>query len=354
MAREGGGAMAMDAFLTPDDRSTLLERLAGWIGDYRAGEIERPDAGHVARWVGQFDPAERDAVLAETAYALGQFYYPRRAVEGWLDRLIDDPGFAGADPSNFWRSVGFLKLQRRSRSQHQMLELLNQCLRRRLGFEAGRSAPANGVFLYLDDGIFSGNQVRWDLRNWMLTGGMRGVTVRIVAVGVHRSGHQWADQGIASLARDRQIRVEWWSLREIEDRRSHLSRSEVLRPTFLPDDEYVASWRAHFEKRGGRFVPRPAGGPERVGPFSSEAGRQMLEQAFLRKGAFIFALPQSPDPDMRPLGYSRFASVGFGTLFTTWRNCPNNAPLVLWWGDPFQGHPLDLWYPLLPRRIRGV
>ena len=35
-------------------------------------------------------------------------------------------------------------------------------------------------------------------------------------------------------------------------------------------------------------------------------------------------------------------SLGFGSLVVTFRNCPNNAPLALWAGDP--------WYPLFPRR----
>ncbi len=34
-------------------------------------------------------------------------------------------------------------------------------------------------------------------------------------------------------------------------------------------------------------------------------------------------------------------TLGFGSLVVTFRNCPNNAPLALWVGDP--------WYPLFPR-----
>src|SRR5205823_14973302 len=43
-----------------------------------------------------------------------------------------------------------------------------------------------------------------------------------------------------------------------------------------------------------------------------------------------------------PLGYDVFKCVGFGSLLVTYRNCPNNCPLVLWAGDP--------WFPLSPRK----
>ena len=60
---------------------------------------------------------------------------------------------------------------------------------------------------------------------------------------------------------------------------------------------------------------------------------------------------QNPNPIMRPLGFSSFG-VGFGSTIVTYRNCPNNAPLALWWGDPnaHHNHPFSRWYPLLQRR----
>ena len=43
----------------------------------------------------------------------------------------------------------------------------------------------------------------------------------------------------------------------------------------------------------------------------------------------------------RPLGNSLLETLGFGSLIVTFRNCPNNAPLPLWVGNP--------WHPLFPR-----
>jgi hypothetical protein len=44
----------------------------------------------------------------------------------------------------------------------------------------------------------------------------------------------------------------------------------------------------------------------------------------------------------RPLGLVPLQTLGFGSTIVTFRNCPNNCPLVLWAGHP--------WYPLFPRK----
>jgi len=60
----------------------------------------------------------------------------------------------------------------------------------------------------------------------------------------------------------------------------------------------------------------------------------------------------NPAPSMRPLGFEKLESLGFGSLFITYRNIANNCPLALWYGNPDYSppHPLGLWYPLFPRR----
>ena len=85
--------------------------------------------------------------------------------------------------------------------------------------------------------------------------------------------------------------------------------------------------------------------------FASEEDRQILERSLLWAGQKIVGLSSHPSPRLKPLGYSRFAP-GFGSLFVTYRNCSNNCPLALWWGDPAYptSHPLGNWYPLVQRK----
>lgn len=125
--------------------------------------------------------------------------------------------------------------------------------------------------------------------------------------------------------------------------------SEVLWPATVQDDPAVAAYLA----QQGRFPlePRQPGGKPEIEIFSSEEGRQLLEREFLRAGVRIRGFCQNPNQIMRPLGFSSFG-VGFGSTIVTYRNCPNNAPLALWWGDPnaHHNHPFSRWYPLLQRR----
>ena len=54
--------------------------------------------------------------------------------------------------------------------------------------------------------------------------------------------------------------------------------------------------------------------------------------------------------NLRPLGLinPQYKIFGLGTHYFTWRNIPNNAPLVYWWEVP--GHK---WKPLFPVANRG-
>ncbi|MCX2524734.1 hypothetical protein OQ287_10840 [Larsenimonas sp. GH2-1] len=85
-----------------------------------------------------------------------------------------------------------------------------------------------------------------------------------------------------------------------------------------------------------------------VFPFSSEAGRQVLESEFFIAGAKIIAKIENRNSFMRPLGFSNFG-LGFGSMIFTYRNCPNNCPLAMWWGDPEVTMGALHWYPLLMR-----
>lgn len=58
-----------------------------------------------------------------------------------------------------------------------------------------------------------------------------------------------------------------------------------------------------------------------------------MENAFLQKGIEILRNANPINKNMRALGYSipALKNFGFGALCFTWRNVPNNAPLVFWY-----------------------
>ena len=85
--------------------------------------------------------------------------------------------------------------------------------------------------------------------------------------------------------------------------------------------------------------------------FTSSENRIIYENLILQKGISIIEMIQGEKkPNLRPLGLinPNYKTFGLGTHFFTWRNIPNNSPLVFWW--EVQGHN---WLPLFPVVNRG-
>ncbi len=82
--------------------------------------------------------------------------------------------------------------------------------------------------------------------------------------------------------------------------------------------------------------------------FSSPENRVRLENVFLKKGVELLQHVKTLSvKQIRPLGYTikSHKTFGLGTLFFTYRNIPNNCPIVFWWGNN--------WYPLFKLKNRG-
>ena len=123
----------------------------------------------------------------------------------------------------------------------------------------------------------------------------------------------------------------------IEDRRAYTDTSDVLRPKAIPTEAeaYIADLDYPPVLRSGNHVGS-------LGLFSSADARDVIEQEFLKSGIAVRRRCPLLGPQMRPLGSTWLHTPGFGTMFVTYRNIANNAPLVLWAGNP--------WYPLVPRK----
>lgn len=138
----------------------------------------------------------------------------------------------------------------------------------------------------------------------------------------------------------------------VENRRSEKTNSTILWPSHLSQGD-AFNWYVEQLPPNTQFELRTLPSRSSTRFFSSEARREVVEQAFLDAGSEIYRFPTQRDARMRPLGYSRFDGFGFGTLAATYLNCPNNAPLALWWGNATGVGTLGRWYPLMERRVRA-
>jgi len=314
--------------------------LAAIIGDYRAGEIEPPDAAHVDRWVSQFPADVRDAIVDEMIHVMSRTYFSRANFQTFIDSMVVNSNFAGNDPAAFWKGVQVLDLQTAGNSQKDMIALLDESLQRQCGIALAQCGAQPHTYIYLDDALFSGGRIRNDLVNWVKKFSPGQAKVAVLVIAHHRLGQWYSSKKIEEAALDagKTIDIKWWRAIEIEDRKAYTINSDVLRPTGIPDDPATQTYIAEMDQSP---IVRDVGGSSPLGVFSGEAGRHLLEQQFLTAGVRIRTQCPNLPWTMRPLGATLFSSFGFGSTIVTYRNCPNNAPLVFWVGHP--------WYPLFPR-----
>lgn len=332
-------------------RHDLLDSIAHTIKDYRAGDLAEPTPEHVDTWIRQFGADVQVALLREMNHVLKQTYFSQSAVRNFFSRLIDNKRLVGKTPLEFWKATHLLDIQNDGHSQTEIGKIFSEELERKCGITADECGASGGTFLYLDDALFSGNRIQNDLFAWIADSAPPAATVHIVVIVAHCYGEWICKKRLNKEAKEagKQLEFHFWAVARLENRKAYRDKSEVLWPSELPDN---ATLRAYLkEKTRFPFEARTPGGQTERQIFSSEEGRQLLERELLLAGMRIRSLSQNPSPILRPLGFSPFG-LGFGSMIVTYRNCPNNAPLALWWGDPgaLQGHPLSQWYPLVQRK----
>lgn len=326
------------------ERANLLASVADTIQTYRQGELPAPSPAHVERWLNQFTPANQLPFLREFDHVMKRTFLTRDNVVNFLSNLVANASLAGVDPTSYWSRANFLRIQKAGQSQKSMVGLFGEALVAKLGVDISKSGSPDGAFIYLDDILFTGGRVASDLTAWIEKAPAI-ANVEVILMAYHSSGHYYITQKrlAAAIAKSgKRIHLRFWSIGVLENRLNKKDDSDVLWPASIPADADVQAYIEQF----GIKLRQPGGA---LGLFSSEAGRQMLEHEFLLAGAKIRSKVRSPNDFTRPLGNGNF-DVGFGSLVVTYRNCPNNCPLALWWGDANAPGGALQWYPLLPRK----
>ncbi len=193
--------------------------------------------------------------------------------------------------------------------------------------------------------VFGGGHVRGDLVEWVKQQAPEKVRIHIIVVAYHLGGQWFAEQKIMEAAKSvgKKVELRWARIYQIEDRKSYIDKSDVLRPVRIPDHKLTKDYaRALADQKFPPILRVPGNiGPARF--YSGEEGRNLLEQQFLMKGTEIRSQSQYLNEYQRPSGNMVLKTLGFGAMLVTFRNCANNCPLALWAGDP--------WHPLFPRKI---
>lgn len=336
-------------------KDKLLESIAETIKDYREDEISPIIPEHVEIWVNQFSEENQFTILQEMERVLNRYYMSRSHARELLGNLINADTFFGTNPPSILKKTQFLSIQRKGNSQNDLLNLVDGILQDEFSISIDQCGNAAQQYIYLDDGIFSGNTARHDFEEWLSNAGeVEGTTIHFIFFVTHASGLTYFKNKTAIAAQKKGISTKYWSFFQVRDRDNDV---ESFWPTEITDisvNNYIDNLNQRcqgksYDPRLFRSIQNPAN--EVV--FSSKESRNIIEHEFLKAGAYIMSLSENNQQSMRPMGYEYFESLGFGSFFVSYRNIPNNCPLALWWGDPTASpaHPLSKWYPLFPRKI---
>jgi hypothetical protein len=139
--------------MSTQEQSQLVEKIVAHVADYRQQEIARVDRTRVLSWLHQFDQNDQQTILHETERILSKTYISRKIAKAFIQKLITAPDLAGTEPKEFWKAVGYLRLQTGSRSQTDMLELLDEVLAEKFCLTTKSQNSTNNTFVYLDDAV---------------------------------------------------------------------------------------------------------------------------------------------------------------------------------------------------------
>jgi len=326
-------------------RKCLLKSIADTIADYREGDVPRRTPRDVERWVSQFPDEAQDGILSEVHHLLSNTYISRDDMTSFLRGLATHEEFCDGKPKRFWKRANLLDIQQGGNSQREMLAMFGELLRQQIGLELTECGSDQGPFIYLDDGVFGGGRILQDLSAWIENSAPAECEVRVVVAALHTLGRYYVDKKLGELKRKtrKKIKLSWWRIHEIENRKYYKNESDVLWPTEVPSGPLAEAYVHYITEEEPKYKVelRTGGSVGKKKFFSSNKARTLLEQQFLIAGLEIRDRCSNLPETARPLGATLLKTFGFGATIVTFRNCPNNCPLALWVGDP--------WYPLFPR-----
>lgn len=339
-------------------------KLAEIICDFRNGEITRIDVTHVKRWICQFEDSCQIPILEEMIYVFSDWYLKRDyIIEKFIDKIpgILQKKYNYSSEIETCKNVSFVDVQNVGQSQKRLLSELKRLKQEQYGVSLIFSIDSSIThYAYIDDGFYSGSRARKDIKE--LAYQLKpGDTLDVFYLVICVSGFMFAKEEFKKLAEECKIDIKFHPLAKIEnERKEHREYKDGTETIWWmknhmcmwPDrlsksDSDIVRYLEQLQKYPGNCERYPFRGTHWIndeGVFSSSDRRSLVEYEFLKKGIQI-ANSYPETKGMYPLGYNLWPSFGFGILFATDYNVPNNAPLVIWADTN--------WYPLLPRRINN-
>ncbi len=340
----------------------LIESIYETLQDYRADDnrsIVRMTRERIRNWINQFDEPDRNPLLQELDNIFKKRYCSKEKVKDFLGQVVTKltEDFNFQTPQDFLRNSDFLDLQPEGKSQKIMLQLFDELIQEKYSLSLSDCGTASKRYsIYIDDILCTGNTLIQDVREWS-EGTFSGTksnkdavadnstTLVFTYIFIHSKNYFKKKAEMRhKISPDISNKHKRYQLILIENGTDANSALDIVWPLADNQPQIVADYKDQIEAEVDQYIQRynstssdefyrPVGLPANETFFTSAANRKRVENAFLRKGIEILRTTATNLPNIRALGYSlpSHKNFGYGALCFTWRNVPNNAPLVFWY-----------------------
>lgn len=344
----------------------IADQLLETIKDYRKDDGVSLDAEHILGWANQFGD-DAAFVLNEVSHIIPQVYISKEKAKTFLEAHINEllKKFNYSTITDFLINTEFLNMQEAHKSQPAILVILENYLIEKYGESYLKySTYPKTNFVYFDDILASGSTIGNHLVTWLNLENQKGVKNSVNVLNdnyrlsvnlfcAHTWGHSFQKFRLMKTFEDKiDKKISWFWFYEIQNHAKWSNQSfNIAFPTDAQPQNVKTYLAALTADKYEEYAYRKIGIPDKEEFFTSSANRTIYENIILRRGIAIIDMIQGEvKPNLRPLGLINpsYKTFGLGTHFFTWRNIPNNSPLVFWW--QVQGHN---WQPLFPVANRG-
>ncbi len=297
---------------------------------------------HIKQWINQFEIFEQDFIASIVIKLLENRYITKKEEVEFIDELFENQSLKidGTMPLP-------LQIQGNGKSQKHLVQHYQKVFS-----EHPKITYSQDRVIYLDDFIFSGGRIYQDLTNW-IPRKEKSHKIYVGVIGCHSSTWQTKKKLKNKIFDNNQKNnlnssLIFLDCTELENKLSKRNESDVLWPMqkIFQTEEYKKYEVPNFKYRDG-FIETP------YNLFKNNDERVRFENICLKYGFKIIERCKATNSTTKPLGNCHFDGYGFGGLIFNYRNCPNNTPLIFWWGsgDINKLHLYNQWHPLMPRTV---
>lgn len=348
----------------------IANNLLEVIKDYRSDDGFEQTSERIILWANQFGE-NAEFVLREVSHIIPQVYVSKAkaktSISSQVKKLMQI--FRYESITRFLADTEFLDLQPPYKSQKAILTLLEEILAAEYGESLEKYKKLSKInFVYFDDILATGSTIGKDLISWLNSVDGNGIqNVQHLLTNKYKLSvnlfclHSWGQAFLKNRLNKSfeenyranvGSKIRWFCDYNIEN---HAKWNNQSLNVAFPTEEQPPNVKAYLANLTASkyedYAYRKSHNPVNEKFFTSSENRIIYENLILEKGISIIKMIKGEvKPNIRPLGLMNptYKTFGLGTHFFTWRNIPNNSPLVFWW--EVLGHS---WIPLFPVVNRG-